>query len=47
MGRTIVKSTRLESIKANYEVDEEFVDAWKASNEPWSVDQNPYLDYFV
>ena len=47
LGTTIVKSTRLESIKANYELDEDFFDAWKESKDPWSVDITPYLDQFI
>ena len=31
LGTTTTRSTGLESMKANYEVDRDFVDAWRAS----------------
>ena len=37
----------LESIKVDYEVDEDFTDVWKALKELWSVDRTQYLDYFI
>ena len=44
LGMTIVQSTGLESMKVDYEVDKDFVNAWKASKEPWSNNITPYLD---
>ena len=39
--------TGLESMRANYEVDKDFSEAWNTSKEPWSGDRTPYLDYFM
>ena len=47
LGITVVKLIGLESMKVDYDVDEDFVDAWRASKEAWSFEREPYLDYFI
>ena len=47
MDTIVVKSVRLQLINDEFEVDEDFADAWRTSKEPWSVDRIPYLDYFI
>ena len=44
LGMMTIQSTRLDSMKADYEVDENFGKAWKEFCEPWNVNKNPYLD---
>ena len=44
---TTVQLIGLELMKDDYEVDKDFVDAWRDSKEPWSVDKTPNLDYFI
>ena len=34
-------------MKVYYEFDEDFIEAWKVSKEPWSVENTPYMNYFI
>ena len=44
---TKTKSMGLESMKANNEVDKDFVDARTTLKKPWIGDRTPYFDYFI
>ena len=44
---TTTKLTRLQLMNTDYEVDEDFTNAWKASKETWSVNITQYLYYFI
>jgi len=34
-------------VKGLYEEDVDFIEAWKACKEPWSMDQTPCMDYHI
>ena len=47
LGMTVTNSTGLELMKDDYEIDRDFVGAWRSSKELWRKDRTSYLDYFI
>ena len=47
LGMMTIQSTRLDSMKADYEVNRYSNKAWKELREPCSFYKNPYMDYFI
>jgi hypothetical protein len=47
LSTMVIEVVGLDSMKVLYEDDANFVEVWKACKEPWSVDQTPYLGFFI